>query len=91
MAIKGFRGAELEISFYQSNDIYVTIFFERKIMVKNFLSSGIVILPKVLQSLNADLIVTKEIHAKLQKGYEAIKVGRVQDVAIAFARSREHC
>lgn len=48
-----------------------------------------VTLPKAPQSLNADLITTEEIHAKLQEGYDDVKAGRVQDAATAFTKFRE--
>lgn len=48
-----------------------------------------VALPKAPQSVNADLMTTEEIHAKLQEGYDDMKSGRVQDAATAFANFRE--
>lgn len=48
-----------------------------------------VMLPKVPQSVNADMMTNEEIYAKLQEGYDDVQVGRVQDIATAFARFRE--
>lgn len=48
-----------------------------------------VALPKAPPSVNADLMTTEEIRAKLQEGYEDMKAGRVQDAAVAFAKFRE--
>lgn len=48
-----------------------------------------VTLPKVPQSVNADMMTNEEIYVKLQEGYDDVKVGRVQDIAVAFARFRE--
>ena len=49
-----------------------------------------VTLPKAPQSINADLMSTEEIHAKLQEGYDDMMAGRVQDAASAFAKFREN-
>jgi len=46
-------------------------------------------LPKAPATLNADMMSTEEIHAKLQEGYEDAKAGRVQDAKSAFAKFRE--
>lgn len=48
-----------------------------------------VILPNALSALNADLMATEEIHTNLQKGYDDLRAGRVQDVASAFKKFRE--
>ncbi|MDE6318142.1 MAG: type II toxin-antitoxin system RelB/DinJ family antitoxin [Lachnospiraceae bacterium] len=48
-----------------------------------------VALPKAPQSINTDMISVEEIHAELQKGYDDIDAGRVQDAASAFAKFRE--
>ena len=48
-----------------------------------------VTLPKAPDSINADLMTDEELHDKLQKGYEDIQAGRVQDAAGAFAEFRE--
>jgi len=48
-----------------------------------------VTLPKVLSSLNADLMTTDEMHAKLKEGYNDIEKGNVQDATAAFQRFRE--
>ncbi len=49
-----------------------------------------VALPKAPQSVNADLMSSEELHAKLQEGYEDMKAGRIQDAASAFAKFREN-
>lgn len=49
-----------------------------------------VTLPKAPDSVNADLMTTTELHAKLKKGYDDIEAGNVQDVASAFAKFREN-
>jgi hypothetical protein len=46
-------------------------------------------LPKVPQSVNADLMTEDEIHAKLQEGFDDVKAGRVPDAALGFAKFRE--
>ncbi|MDE7211141.1 MAG: type II toxin-antitoxin system RelB/DinJ family antitoxin [Lachnospiraceae bacterium] len=48
-----------------------------------------VALPKAPQSVNADLMSTREIHEKLQEGYEDVKAGRVQDAAVGFSGFRQ--
>lgn len=48
-----------------------------------------VALPKAPQPVNADLMTTEEIHAKLQEGYDDMKAGKVQDAVTAFAKFRE--
>lgn len=48
-----------------------------------------VTLPKVPDTINADLMVAGELHARLQKGYDDIEAGNVQDAKSAFARFRE--
>lgn len=57
-----------------------------------FLTGGIpfaVTLPKAPDTINADLMETTELHAKLQKGYDDIEAGNVQDAKSAFAKFRE--
>ncbi|MCD7744441.1 MAG: type II toxin-antitoxin system RelB/DinJ family antitoxin [Lachnospiraceae bacterium] len=49
-----------------------------------------VTLPKAPDGINADLMTSQEIHAKLQKGYDDIAVGRVQDASEAFEKFREN-
>ncbi len=49
-----------------------------------------VTLPKAPDSLNVDQMTDEEFHVKLQKGYDDIKAGRVQDAASAFAKFREN-
>ncbi len=48
-----------------------------------------VTLPKAPDTINADLMTQAELHAKLQKGYDNIEAGKVQNAAEAFARFRE--
>ena len=48
-----------------------------------------VTLPKAPATVNADLMSNEEIHAKLQKGYDDIQAGNVEDASKAFARFRE--
>ncbi|SHH71683.1 type II toxin-antitoxin system RelB/DinJ family antitoxin [Desulfosporosinus lacus] len=48
-----------------------------------------VTLPKAPVSVNADLMTTDEIHAKLKEGYSDIEKGNVQDASAAFQRFRE--
>lgn len=48
-----------------------------------------VTLPKAPASVNADLMTMEEIHAKLQKGYEDMEAGNIQEAATAFAKFRE--
>lgn len=47
-------------------------------------------LPKAPDSMNADLMTEEELHEKLQKGYDDIDAGRVQNAAEAFAKFREN-
>lgn len=46
-------------------------------------------LPKAPVSIHADAMTTEEIHQKLEKGYNDIAAGRVQNAAKAFAKFRE--
>lgn len=48
-----------------------------------------VILPKAPDSINADMMTSEEIHEKLEKGYDDIAAGRVQNASEAFTRFRE--
>ena len=48
-----------------------------------------VTLPKAPNTINADFMTAEELHKKLQKGYDHIKAGNVQDAATAFAKFRE--
>ncbi|MBS4025290.1 MAG: type II toxin-antitoxin system RelB/DinJ family antitoxin [Clostridia bacterium] len=48
-----------------------------------------VTLPKAPVSINADLMTTDEIHAKLKEGYNDIEKGNVKDASTAFKRFRE--
>lgn len=47
-------------------------------------------LPKVPASIHADAMTVEEIHQKLEKGYNDIATGRVQNAAEAFAKFREN-
>ena len=46
-------------------------------------------LPKAPDTINADLMTAEELHTKLQKGYDDIAAGNVQNAASAFDRFRE--
>lgn len=48
-----------------------------------------VTLPKNPDTINMDLMTTEELYAKLQKGYDDIEAGNVQNAANAFAKFRE--
>lgn len=48
-----------------------------------------VTLPKAPATINADFMTAEELHEKLQRGYDDIETGNVQDAAIAFAKLRE--
>ncbi|MCP1103166.1 DNA-damage-inducible protein J [Aequitasia blattaphilus] len=48
-----------------------------------------VTLPKVPESINADIMDEKEIREKLEKGYADFESGRVQNAAEAFAKFRK--
>ena len=48
-----------------------------------------VTLPKAPDAINADAMTVADIHAKLQKGYDDIEAGNVQNAASAFAKFRE--
>ena len=57
-----------------------------------YLTGGIpfsVSLPKVPDEINADAMTAEELRAKLQRGYDDIAAGRVQNAADAFERFRE--
>lgn len=49
-----------------------------------------VTLPKAPAAINADLMTAEEVHTKLQKGYEDIEAGNVQNAADAFEKFREN-
>ena len=58
-----------------------------------YLTGGIpfaVTLPKVPDTINADLMTSAQIHKRLQKGYDDIGMGNVQNAAEVFARFREN-
>lgn len=46
-------------------------------------------LPKAPDTINADLMTAAELRTKLQKGYDDIAAGNVQNAANAFDRFRE--
>lgn len=48
-----------------------------------------VTLPKAPDSINADFMSNEEVHANLQRGYDDIEAGNVQNAAEAFAKFRE--
>ena len=48
-----------------------------------------VVLPKTVNSVNADMMTVEQIHQKLEKGYEDIEKGNVEDAASAFSAFRE--
>lgn len=48
-----------------------------------------VTLPKSPDIINADLMTETQLHLKLQKGYDDITIGNVQNAANAFANFRE--
>ena len=57
-----------------------------------YLTGGIpfaVTLPKAPDAINADLMTDEELHGKLQKGYDDIAAGRVQNASEAFKKFRE--
>ncbi|MGI6095440.1 MAG: type II toxin-antitoxin system RelB/DinJ family antitoxin [Lachnospiraceae bacterium] len=57
-----------------------------------FLTGGIpfaVTLPKAPDAINADSMTSMKLHAKLQKGYNDIEAGKVQEAKGAFAKFRE--
>lgn len=47
-----------------------------------------VTLPKAPDAINMDIMTEDEIHEKLQKGYDDIEAGKVQDAVSAFAKFR---
>ena len=47
-------------------------------------------LPNAPESIDATKMSEDQIHAKIQKGYEAYKSGRTQNAAEAFSRFREN-
>ena len=48
-----------------------------------------VVLPKMANSVNADMMSVAQVHQKLEKGYADIEKGNVVDAADAFAAFRE--
>lgn len=49
-----------------------------------------VTLPKAPNTINADLMTTEQLHVKLQKGYDDIEAGNVQNAAKAFEKFKEN-
>lgn len=49
-----------------------------------------VTLPKIPNAINADLMTETQLHMKLQKGYEDIEAGNIQNAAEAFDKFREN-
>ena len=49
-----------------------------------------VTIPNAPAVLNADLMTSEEIHAKLQEGYDDLQAGRLQDAVSAFEKFREN-
>lgn len=49
-----------------------------------------VTLPKAPAEINADMMSDEELRAKIQKGYDNIAEGKVQNAAQAFQRFREN-
>ena len=49
-----------------------------------------VTIPNAPAVLNADMMTSEEIHAKLQEGYDDAREGRLQDAVSAFAKFREN-
>ena len=47
-----------------------------------------VVLPKVANSVNADMMSVTQIHQKLEKGYADIEKGNVEDAASTFVAFR---
>ena len=45
-----------------------------------------VTLPKAPDEINADLMTDEQLHAKIQKGYEDMEDGKVQNAASAFVK-----
>lgn len=46
-------------------------------------------LPKAPDTINVDLMTEDELHAKIQKGYDDIEAGRVQNAEKVFAEFRK--
>lgn len=51
--------------------------------------SAWIVMTKASVSIHADVMTTEEIHQKLEKGYNDVEAGRVQNAAEAFAKFRE--
>ena len=48
-----------------------------------------VVLPKAERAINADMMTIAELRSKLEKGYDDIEKGNVEDAAMAFTKFRE--
>ena len=46
-------------------------------------------LPGAPDSINMDLMTVDDFHAKLQRGYDDMKAGNIQDAASTFAKFRK--
>lgn len=58
-----------------------------------YLTGGIpfaITLPKAPNLINMDMMSTDELHAKLQRGYDDIVKGKVQNAKSAFAKFKEN-
>ncbi len=53
------------------------------------LTGGIPFALTLPKEVNADLMTTEELHAKLQKGYADMEAGNIQDAAEAFEKFRK--
>lgn len=48
-----------------------------------------VTLPQAPNAINADMMTAEQLHTKLEKGYDDLEAGRVQDAASAFKKFKE--
>ena len=48
-----------------------------------------VALPKVPNTINADMMTDEQLHMKLGRGYDDVEAGNVHDAASAFVKFRE--
>ena len=46
-------------------------------------------LPKNMDTIHMDLMTDEELHAKLQKGYDDIEAGKVQNAVEAFTKFKK--
>lgn len=47
------------------------------------------LIPQITDAINTDLMTEGELHAKLQKGYDDIEAGRVQNAEKVFTEFRK--